>query len=271
MMDKVSPRIKQIDLYLKDRVFYVEYFIRPGNKDTILFVHGLGGAKENFWESCKSSALADYTLICFDNPGSGNSTYYDDLSLNVDDLATITSQFVEKLNLRDFILVGTSMGGLITMLYLRHGSEHKVKAYINIEGNFMPEDCMFSSKVVVHDYDNFSKNIFPAVVREMKKRKNAGYHIIANNLEINTHIRSYYDYSFQTVQYSASGELLTQYLAMRIPRLFIYGDENTSLSYIPVLVEKGMKTEMISGSNHFIFYDNPKELYEKIAAFVEGL
>jgi pimeloyl-ACP methyl ester carboxylesterase len=270
-MDKISPQIRQIDLHIKGRVFHIEYFIRPGSRETILFIHGLGGAKENFWESCKSSALSDHTLICPDNPGSGNSTYYDDLSLNVDDLAAATAQFVEKLDLKDFILAGTSMGGLITMLYLQNGGAQRTKAYINIEGNFMPEDCMFSSKVVVHDYDNFSKNIFPAVVREMKKRKNAGYHIIANNLEINTHIRSYYDYSFQTVEYSASGELLTQYLKMRIPRLFIYGDENKDLSYIPRLIEKGMKTEMIANSNHFIFYDNPKELYEKIARFVSAL
>lgn len=59
----------------KGRTFDMEYFFRQGQKETILFIHGLGGAKENYWEACKSNALAEHTLICFDNPGTGNSTY----------------------------------------------------------------------------------------------------------------------------------------------------------------------------------------------------
>jgi len=55
---------------------------------------------------------------------------------------------------------------------------------------------------------------------------------------------------------------------MSIPKVFIYGKENNSLSYIPDLIKNGMKVREISDSNHFIFYDNPKELYEVIGDFV---
>ena len=266
-----TPRIKTIELSLKGRPYNIEYFIRKGNKETILFIHGLGGAKENFWESCKSDALADHTLICFDNPGTGNSTYYEDLILEVDDLAEITAQFIDRLGLKKFILAGASMGGLVILLYLNRGGSEKAKAYVNIEGNLMTEDCMFSSKVVIYDYGTFANDIFPKLITAMKNNGNTGYHIIAYNLQLNTNIKSYYNYSFQTVKYSGTGDLLKQYLSMDIPRIFIYGDENKNLSYIPELASNGMNIQSVSNSNHFVFYDNPKEMYDVMGAFINTL
>lgn len=270
-MKKATPQIRTIELLYKGKAFNIEYFFREGHKETILFIHGLGGAKENYLESCKADSLAEHTLICFDNPGTGNSTYYDDFLLDVDDLTQITSLFIEQLNITNFILCGTSMGGLTTLLYLKRGGLAKVKAYVNIEGNLMSEDCMFSSKVVTYDYDTFRNQIFPNTISDMKNNGNTGYHIIANNLQLNTNVKSYYNYSFQTVEYSGTGELLNQYLTMEIPKVFIYGQENSSLSYIPRLLQNDMTVKEISDSNHFVFYDNPKELYDTIGDFISNL
>jgi len=270
-MPKQTPQIKTADILYKDRKFNIEFFYRPGDKETIVLLHGLGGAKENYYEACKSDALADHTLIFFDNPGTGNSTYYADLVLNIDDLTAISTLFIEQLNIADFILCGTSMGGLTTLLYLERNPNHRVKGYINIEGNLMPEDCMFSSKVVSYDFDRFAAEVFPGTIADMKANGNTGYHVIANNLELNTDVRAYYHYSFQTVEYSATGNLLKQFIAMRIPKIFIYGQENSSLSYIPELIKNGANARAISQSNHFIFYDNPKELYEVMGDFIAGL
>jgi pimeloyl-ACP methyl ester carboxylesterase len=242
--------------------------LQPGPKETIVLLHGLGGAKENYYEACKSVALADHTLIFFDNPGTGNSTYFEDFPINVDDLVEISSLFIEQIGISNFILCGTSMGGLTTLLYLKNHDQGNVKAYINIEGNLLAEDCMFSSKVVLYDFETFANQVFPKTIADMKKNGNTGYHIIANNLQLNTNVRSYYNYSFQTVEYSSTGKLLEQFIALKIPRVFIYGEENKSLSYIPMLHKTGVAVKQISDSNHFIFYDNPKELYEVIGDFI---
>jgi pimeloyl-ACP methyl ester carboxylesterase len=269
-MTKQTPDIKSVHISYKDRIFSIEYFFRPGKMETIVLLHGLGGAKENYYEACKSDALAEHTLIFFDNPGTGNSTYYEDLLLDVDDLAAISSLFIQRLHISNFILCGTSMGGLTTLLYLKDHNQGNVKAYINIEGNLLPEDCMFSSKVVTYDYETFANKIFPQTILDMKARGNTGYHIIANNLQLNTNVRSYYNYSFQTVEYSSTGDLLKQFIALNIPKIFIYGQQNRSLSYIPELIKKGVAVREISNSDHFIFYDNPKELYEVIGDFIKG-
>lgn len=261
--------INSVEIKYKEKIFNIEYFYRHGNKETIVFFHGLGGAKENYYEACKSEALANHALIFFDNPGTGNSTYYKDLPLNVDDLTAISSLFIEHLQVRNFILCGTSMGGLTTLLYLKRFGQKKVKAYINIEGNLLPEDCMFSSKVVSYDFETFSNEVFPKTIVDMISHGNTGYQIIANNLQLNTNIESYYNYCFQTVEYSGTGELLKQFIEMEIPKVFIYGQENNSLSYIPELIKNDVNVKEISRSNHFIFYDNPKELYDVIGDFVE--
>lgn len=270
-MQKILPQVQSLELKYKNLFYQIEYFIRPGNKATILFVHGLGGSKENYWESLKISELDDYCLIAFDNPGIGSSTYYDDHPLNVDDLVEVTALFIEKMKLKNFILVGASMGGLITLNYLKRKDAQKVLAYINIEGNFMAEDCMFSSKVISHSYEHFSNEVFLLTIYSMRRHESAGYRIIANNLELNTNVKSYYTYSFQTVEYSNTGQLLDQYLNMNIPRLFIYGERNEALSYLPKLRAAGLKLESIPWSDHFIFYDNPKGLYQAISKFLNAL
>jgi len=271
IMTRKTPQIKTADISYRDKIFSIEYFFRQGHRETIVLLHGLGGAKENYYETCKSVALADHTLIFFDNPGTGNSTYYDDFVVNVDDLTAITSLFIQQLNISNFILCGTSMGGLTTLLYLKNGGRGKVKAYINIEGNLLAEDCMFSGKAVTYDLETFANTVFPKTILDMKANGNTGYHIIANNLELNTDVTSYYNYSFQTVEYSATRDLLKQFMALSIPKVFIYGQENNSLSYIPELIKNDVPVKEISNSNHFIFYDNPKELYEVIGAFIKEL
>jgi hypothetical protein len=73
------------------------------------------------------------------------------------------------------------------------------------------------------------------------------------------------------VEYSSTGELLKQYLGLGLPKIFVYGEENKALSYIPELISKNMNIQSISDSNHFVFYDNPKELYEVISRFINGI
>jgi pimeloyl-ACP methyl ester carboxylesterase len=73
-----TPEIKTANISYKGKTFSIEYFLRHGENETIVLLHGLGGAKENYYEACKSDALADHTLIFFDNPGTGNSTYHED-------------------------------------------------------------------------------------------------------------------------------------------------------------------------------------------------
>jgi pimeloyl-ACP methyl ester carboxylesterase len=70
------PRLDLLTVEWHGRHFSLPYFYRDGTGGpAILFVHGLGGAKENFYAAFQSPALADCTLATFDEPGTGLAAF----------------------------------------------------------------------------------------------------------------------------------------------------------------------------------------------------
>jgi hypothetical protein len=60
------PRLSQLKVEWRGRQFLLPYLHREGKGGPcVFFVHGLGGAKENFLAAYQSPALADCTLLAF--------------------------------------------------------------------------------------------------------------------------------------------------------------------------------------------------------------
>lgn len=111
---------------------------------SILFVHGLGGAKENSYAAFQSPALHECTLLAFDEPGTGLAVFDPEAGLNVSALAGMTQNVGDRFLSGPYFLTGVSMGGLITLLQLRRHGVGRIRGLINFEGNLCAEDCMFS-------------------------------------------------------------------------------------------------------------------------------
>ncbi len=244
------------------------YRRRTGTGPALLFVHGLGGSKENFSAAFDSPALRDCALLTFDLPGSGAAEFPVDAGLDVSALADLTQAVAEALLPTPYFLAGASMGGLITLLQLRHHGRGRVRGLVNLEGNLCPEDCMFSRRVVPHARETFVQEVFPGMIAELRRSPYAGDRIIAEDLTTKIDARAYHAYSFQTVAESDSGRLLAELLALDLPRLFLHGDANRGLSYLPRLRAGGVRVQEIPASAHFFFHDNPGATFEAIGAFV---
>lgn len=150
------PRLDQLAVEWRGRHFSLPYLYRNGaGGPAILFVHGLGGAKENFYAAFQSPALADCTLVTFDEPGTGLAAFDPEAGLDVSALSDMAQGVADQLLPGPYFLAGASMGGLITLLQLRRHGTGRIKGYINFEGNLSPEDCMFSRCAVSHDLDSF--------------------------------------------------------------------------------------------------------------------
>jgi len=114
------PRLDWMALEWRGRQFSLPYLYRDGTGGpSILFVHGLGGAKENFYAAFQSPALADCQLVAFDEPGTGLAAFDPDAGLDVSALADLTESVADRLMPGPYFLAGASMGGLITLLQLR--------------------------------------------------------------------------------------------------------------------------------------------------------
>jgi pimeloyl-ACP methyl ester carboxylesterase len=250
--------------------FSLPYLYRQGTGGaSILFVHGLGGAKENFYWALQSPALASCTLAMFDQPGTGISQFRPDLGLDVSSLAQLTQAFADHVLPGPYWLAGASMGGLICLLLLRHGGRGRVQGFINLEGNLCAEDCMFSRRVIAHTLDTLGST-FKQIMGELRSSRFVGDQITAHNMALNVDIRAYHAYSFETVKESDSGRLIEEFLSLRMPKLFVYGEHNRALSYLARLRGGDVQVAEIPSAAHFLFYDNPVTAYQTIAAFVDS-
>jgi len=128
---------------------------------------------------------------------------------------------------------------------------------------------MFSRRVVSHTFESFEP-VFRQMILELRRSRYAGDQIIAHNMALNVDIRGYYTYSFETVAESDSGRLMDEFIALPIPRLFLYGEYNKRLSYLPRLRESSVQVREVPSSAHFMFYDDPPETFRLVAEFVHS-
>ncbi|MEI8266251.1 MAG: alpha/beta fold hydrolase [Betaproteobacteria bacterium] len=79
----------------------------------LLFVHGLGARADRWRRNLGAMAALGYRCIAIDLPGHGLASKGTDIPATVPALAEFTASVAQALQLRDVVLVGTSLGGHI--------------------------------------------------------------------------------------------------------------------------------------------------------------
>lgn len=259
---------RNLAITYRGQPLHMGFFIRPGPGGTILYLHGLGCSKEDFLGATSADELEAYTLVAFDFPGCGNSSYHENMALGIDDLVEITNIFVSRLPLADLVVVGHSMGGLVALLYIEKYAE-PVRGFISVEGNLASEDCFISRQVTQYTLAEFMETGFANLRQKLSRVNNRGYQEYVDTLERHSSPKAIFDYSPSLVDYSDNGGLLQRFTQLEIPAVFIYGSENKGLSYLPHLRERGCEVVEIPKSDHFPFHDNPRDYYKAISDFLE--
>jgi pimeloyl-ACP methyl ester carboxylesterase len=70
------------------------------------------------------------------------------------------------------------------------------------------------------------------------------------------------------VDLSDRGKLLERFLGLPAPKMFMYGEQNNALSYLPALAEGGVELAEIEQCGHFPMYSNPPRMWARIADLV---
>ena len=86
-----------------------------GEGRTILFVHGFATFSYTWHKLCKYIP-DEFRIVSLDLKGHGYSEKRCDNNLAPVDQAVILAEFIRKMNLRDFILIGHSIGGAIGLI-----------------------------------------------------------------------------------------------------------------------------------------------------------
>lgn len=96
---------------LGEKIYYRQNQRLKTDLETLIFIHGAGG-NGGHW-IYQLSGIKDYNLIALDLPGHGRSEGVATDSITV--YREFVWQFTQILNLRNFIVVGHSMGGAIAL------------------------------------------------------------------------------------------------------------------------------------------------------------
>lgn len=264
------PRPGKIDIELRGRVYPLSFYHRPGDGETLLYLHGLGSDKDDFLGAWDVPEWTGHALLALDAPGCGATrTYYDEVPLGMDDLVDAMWALVRALDLRDLTVIGHSMGGLAGLLFaLRNGET--VRRFVTVEGNLGPEDCsVFSRRVFRERFLGREAAFMRDLGADLAAAEGAGFAVFASRFRDRVHPRAFFDYCRSIVDYSDRFLLLDRFVSdLDVPRLYVHGSENAHLTHIPRLVRDGIPVACVPGSNHFPVQSNAPAYYRVLADFV---
>ena len=128
-----------------------------GNGQPVLILHGWG-ASSSSWEKVQNIlAYNDYKVYCPDLPGFGK-TDSPEKAWGVSDYVDWVSEFAKSQNLDNFILIGHSFGGRISIKFANYYPK-KVKALILCDSAGLKVSPSFKRRVVL-TFVGFLKLIF---------------------------------------------------------------------------------------------------------------
>lgn len=151
-------------------------------------------------------------------------------------------------------------------LLLAQQDPGRVLSFVNIEGNLAPEDCFLSRQVLTHpsdDADGFLDD-FIERTRRSPFHSSALYAAGLRNKVRRAAVRGIFEWM---VDLSDHGDLMSTFLSLPFPRMFMYGDQNSSLSYLTKLRANGVELAEIPHSAHWPMYANPVAMWGRIADF----
>ena len=242
------------------------YRLKLDGPESFVFIHGLGASRNSFDRCFGMEAFKGYTLAALDLPGCGESSRPDDFSYTVKDQADLVLKWIRGLDLARIILVGHSMGGVIS-IYLTEALGTQAKAFFNLEGNLSYQDCSFSSKVAsgsCKDFESKGLEEFRTTLREtIQKKPSPGLKNYYQNIS-KSYPRALYLSSVSLFKESCQGNLNQRFLALPVKKWYVFGERSMNRSNRIFLDANNIPYFIVPESGHFMMDDQPDVFYRML-------
>ena len=263
---KLSPF--RLPLTIEGTSLDIAGMYRHGTGIPLVFLHGFGSTKEDYADVIHQAPLGDRPVLAYDAPGCGATTCTDLSIVSIPFLVSVATAVLKAKGIERFHLIGHSMGGL-TALLLADQQPNRVASFIDIEGNLAPEDCFLSRQIITHPHDD-SRSFLEEFAERAWKSGHYASTLYAASLPHKVRADAVRPIFESMVELSDEANLLNRFLALPLPRMIMYGEQNRSLSYLPRLADEGVELAEISHSGHFPMYSNPVQMWWRIRAFILG-
>lgn len=139
--------------------------------------------------------------------------------------------------------------------------------FTDIEGNVAPEDCFLSRQIFTHGTDDATAFLAAFAARSLQAAEYSSALYGARVLTtVDPHVvRPVFE---SMVDLSDTGDLLTKLTELPMPRMFMHGQQNAHLSYLPELRRQGVEVTEIEHSGHWPMYSNPPAMWTALHAFL---
>jgi pimeloyl-ACP methyl ester carboxylesterase len=242
---------------------------RDGTGAPLVFLHGFGSTKEDYADVVQQEAFAGRPVLAYDAPGCGATMCSDLTALSIPFLVSVAERMLDANGIGRCHLVGHSMGGL-TALMLADRDPARVASFVNIEGNLAPEDCFLSRQIIDHA-DGDPRRFLARLAERVRGSRYYASALYAASLPYKVRAAAVKPIFTSMVDLSDNGGLLDRFLALPMPRMLMYGQQNDSLSYLKTLADKGVELAPIPHSGHFPMYSNPPAMWSHLTAFISRL
>ena len=267
-------------------------YVSEGTGRPVIFLHGWTGAALEYWgDILPLIAKAGYRGIALDMRGSGETgeskTKPVKQELWVDDLYDV----MEKLDLKDVTVVGSSMGATTLMMFVRkYGNIDRLRAgvfvdqspcitvqkdgswdkYAMMGGTYKLEEGLAAYEVMKNDFFEYYKGF--AIAMEPKCTEMPKDEFEAYVREMMTHIRVDEQIDlFYDSQFADSRDAIPMF---RIPVGYFYADPGALYStdlanYYKETIPAKVTTVPFPSTNHLFFEDMPDLFAEKLIEFLK--
>ncbi len=139
-------------------------------------------------------------------------------------------------------------------------------SFVNIEGNIAPEDCFLSRQIALYADDDPERFLddFIERARHAPAYASALYAASLRHKVRPAAVRGIFE---SMVKLSDHGGLMNRFLGLPCPRMFMYGEQNATLSYLLPIECRGVQLAEIPHCGHFPMYSNPVAMWAAIAGF----
>lgn len=261
----------------------IHYQVHKTGARTLLFLHGWGGNQLSFLPTL-AALEGDYTVITYDHRGFGTSDHPDH-GYCVERLVQDLDILIERLELRDVILVGWSMGGVVAATYLETYGAKRVAGLVLVDVNVKIlcdenythgfYDGSYTKDTMLDDLCKMARDI-RLFAQEMPEKNNMTLHDQAARAAFVEKVVEQNPQPYPPLAMWLSLcqiNLTSAYAGLSVPVLFCHGGTSTycppkACEFVMSLLEDGHLAEFPECS-HFIPIERPQEFARAIDQFVQ--
>jgi pimeloyl-ACP methyl ester carboxylesterase len=239
-------------------------YTATGEGGCILLLHGWGDDQNTF--SRLTQALKDsYKIITLDLPGFGK-TQSPAETWGLDDYAKFIGDFMHKLNLEPYAIIGHSNGGAIAIRGLARGSLRAEKLVLLASAGIRDE--YKGRKRMLRIAAKAAKAATAPLPGKLQRRLKArAYSTIGSDMFVAEHLQDTFK-RIVTDDVSQDAAIITQ------KTLLIYGDQDEATpirfgeKFNSLIIDS--RLEIVKSAGHFIHRDQPERIHELVREFLKS-